>query len=439
MTGLVPAAVAWPLLAGPLLALAPGRVGDRLVAAGAVVAAGSTVLLAASDLAWPAGAAGPASVTIWLDDRLARSLALLVSVPWLLVSVRTASAQRMSGGPGWRRWQVAAQLVTGGAILACRAAPLFLMLPGLALVLAGAALLHDHYRRQAVLLASILLTAWLGMAVLGAGLGHPPAWTKAGAAMPAALRPLLALLVLPLLLLAWICAVGPDTGAGPVRATTRDRIARALLPVPVAAPVLDVLLRLRLLAAPDDSVLIGIGMLGLLLAVCLMPARRELDQRLSLAAAVQIGAAVVGLGVGGSSGAAAALMILLFLALSLPVALLPADGSPGAPVRRLAVLAIAGMPPFGPFLAGFVLLPAVFAAAPVPAVLLLAAFACTALLLLSALRRVRPAAGPEGRLAAVSGVLVLALLGWLGLAMPNALSGWLLDLGEAASGSGSAP
>ena len=140
-----------------------------------------------------------------------------------------------------------------------------------------------------------------------------------------------------------------------------------------------------------------------------------------------------GLGVGGSSGAAAALMILLFLALSLPVALLPADGSPGAPVRRLAVLAIAGMPPFGPFLAGFVLLPAVFAAAPAPAVLLLlAAFACTALLLLSALRGVPPPAGPEGRLAVASGVLVLALLGWLGLAMPDALSGWLLDLGEAA-------
>ena len=441
MSGLVPAAVAWPLLAAPLLAVLPGRVGGRLVATSAILAAGSTALLAAADLAWPAGA-GPGSVTtIWLDDRLARSLALLVSVPWLLVSVRTASAslRRVPGGSGWRRWQVAAQLVTGGAILACRAGPLFLMLPGFALLLAGAALLHEHTRRQGVLLASILLTAWLGMAVLGAGLGHSPAWTTAGAAMPAAFRPLLMVLVLPLLLLAWIFAVGPDTEAGLVRAATRDRIARALLPVPVAAPVLDVLLRLRLLAAPDGSVLVGTGMLGLLLAVGLMPARRELDRRLSLAAAVQLGAAVVGLGVGGSSGVAAALMILLFLALSLPVALLPADGSPGAPLRRLAVLAIAGAPPFGPFLAGFVLLPGVFAAAPGSAVLLLAAFACTALLLWSALRRVRPAAVPEGRLAALSGVLVLALLGWLGLAMPDALSGWLLDLGEAASGSGAAP
>ncbi len=196
---------------------------------------------------------------------------------------------------------------------------------------------------------------------------------------------------------------------------------------------------LRLRPGLDGETLIGIGLLGLLLAVGLMPARRDLEHRVSLAAAVQLCGAVIGLGVGGASGIAAALMILLFLALSLPVALLPPDRSRGGPVGRLAVLAVAGMPPFGPFLAGFVLLPGVFATAPLPAVLLLAGFGCSALSLLSALRVIHPAAEPAGRVAMLPGVLVLALLFWLGLAMPDALSGWLLDLGEAASGNGAAP
>ncbi len=448
MTGTVPAGVAWPLLACPLLALLPGRGGGRMVAAGAIVAAGSTALLAASELVWAAGTTVPpvTAATPWLDDRLALSLALLVTVPWLLVSIGTASfpPRRPAGGSGWRRWlvgrwQVGAQLATGGAVLACRADPLFLMLAGVALLLAGAALLHDRHRQQAVSFAAILLTAWLGVALLGTGLGHPPRWTTLGGGIAPAFRPLLMLPVLPMLLLAWIAAVGPQAATGAAQAGAGDRIARALLPVPVAAPVLDMVLRLRMLQHPDGRALVGIGVLGLLLAVGLIPARRGLDDRVPLAAAVQLSGAVIGLGAGGTSGVAAALMILLFLALSLPVALLPAGGSPGGPVRRLAVLAIAGMPPFGPFLAGFVLLPGVFAAAPLPAVLLLAAFACSALSLLSALRRARADAEPAGRSAFLSGLLVLALLFWLGLAMPDALSGWLLDLGEAASGSGAVP
>ena len=439
MTGLVPAGVAWPLLAGPLLALLPARGGGRVVAAGAVVAAGITALLALSAFVWPIGAA--ASAPLWLDDRLARSLALLVTVPFLLVSIGTASSwsRRSPGGPGWRRPQVAAQLATGGAVLACRADPLFLMLAGVALLLAGAALLHDHYRQRAVLFGAVVLTAWLGVAVLGLGASHSTRWIVPGGVMPAALHPLLMLLVLPMLLLVWIGAVGPDAEGAVPQNAAGSRIARALLPVLVAAPVLDVVLRLRMRPGFDGGALIGIGMLGLLLAVGLMPARRGLDGRVSLAAAVQLSGAVIGIGAGGTSGTAAALMILLFLALSLPVALLPAGGSLGGPVQRVAALAIAGMPPFGPFLAGFVLLPGVFAAAPLPAVLLLAAFAANALSLLSALRRDRPVAEPAGRAWAFTGVLLLALLFFLGLAMPDGLSRWLLDLGEAASGSGAVP
>ncbi len=442
MTGLVPAGVAWPLLAGPLLALLPARGGGRVVAAGAVVAAGVTALLALSAFVWPEGAA--ASAALWLDDRLARSLALLVTVPFLLVSIGTASSwsRRSPGGPGWPSWrrpQVAAQLATGGAVLACRADPLFLMLAGVALLLAGAALLHDHYRQRAVLFGAVVLTAWLGMAILGLGAGHPPRWIALGGVMPAALHPLLMLLVLPMLLLVWISAVGPDAEGTVAQNAAGSRIARALLPVLVAAPVLDVVLRLHMRPGFDGGALIGIGVLGLLLAVGLMPARRGLDGRVSLAAAVQLSGAVIGIGAGGTSGTAAALMILLFLALSLPVALLPAGGSMGGPVQRVAGLAIAGMPPFGPFLAGFVLLPGVFAAVPLPAVLLLAAFAANALFLLSALHRDRPVAEPAGRAWTFTGVLVLALLFFLGLAMPDGLSRWLLDLGEAVSGSGAVP
>lgn len=440
MTWLIPAGVAWPLLACPLLAMLSGRGG--MMAAGGVVAAGVTALLAASAFAWPAGVAGPAaSAAPWLDDRLARSLALLVTIPWLLVAIGTASSQgrRSPIGPGWRHPQVAAQLATGGAVLACRADPLFLMLAGVALLLAGAALLHDHYRQRAVLFGAMLLTAWLGVAAFGLGSGHPPRWTTPGGAMPATLHPLLMLLVLPMLLLAWIGAVGPDAEGVLPQHKAGSRIARALLPGLVAAPVLDVVLRLRMRLGFDGSALIGIGMLGLLLAIGLMPARRGLDGRVSLAAAVQLSGAVIGIGAGGTSGTAASLMILLFLSLSLPVALLPAGGSLGGPVQRLAVLAIAGMPPFGPFLAGFVLLPGVFRAVPLPALLLLAAFAANAFFLLSALRRVRPVAEPAGRAWALSGVLVLALLFFLGLAMPDGLSRWLLDLGEALSGSGAVP
>ncbi len=442
MNGLVPASVAWPLLACPLLGLLSARGSNRVVAAGAMVAAGLTTLLAVSNLVWPAAAAVATSTAApWLDDRLARSLGLLVTVPWLLVSIYSGSVRphRSSGRSGWLGWQVGAQLVTGGAVLACRTDPLFLMLAGLALLLTGAGLLHDHHRRQAVLFAAVLLTAWLGVAALGTVLGHPPRWDALGGPVPAALQPLPMLLVLPMLLLAWVGAVGPDGETGLVHAATGDRVVRALLPVPVAAPVLGMLLRLRMLPRFDGGVLIGIGMLGLLLAVGLMPARRGLDDRLSLAAAVQLSGAVIGLGAGGTGGVAAALMILLFLALSLPVALLPAGGPLGGPVRRVAVLAVAGMPPFGAFLAGFVLLPGVFAVAPLPAVLLLAAWAYTALSLLSALRRARPAAEPRRRAYGLSGVLVLALLAWLGLATPDVLSAWLLDLGEAATGSGAVP
>ncbi len=433
MTGLVPTAVASSVLACPLLALVPARAGDRAMAMGAIAAAASTALLAASDLAWPVPAGTQA---LWLDDRLSRSLSLLAAVPWLLVSINSGSPR--SRPPGGWRLQVAAQVVTAGAVIACRAAPLFLTLAGMALLLAGMALLHDHYRRQAALFAASLLTAWLGVAALGAGLGHPPRWDALGGGMPAA-RPLSILLVLPMLLLASIGAAGPDGSAGLVHAGAGDRIARALLPVPVAAPVLGMVLRLRASFLLGGDVLIGIGCLGLLLATGLMPARRGLDQRVSLAAATQLGAAAIGLGTGGANGIAASLMILLFLALSLPVALLPAGGPAAGPVRRLAVLAIAGMPPFGPFLAGFVLLPGVFAVAPLPAALLLAAFAANALLLLSALRRARPLSGPAGPVAGLSGILVLALLAFLGLAMPDGLSAWLLDLGEAAASSRAVP
>lgn len=440
MTGM-PIAAAWSLVAALLLQAVPLRVGIRALAIAGLLSALATLLLA---LAPPLSMPHPAS-RLWLGDRLSLSLAVVVSVPGVLVAAWRISAATPSGPQRHARecrWPVAAQLVTGGAILACRASPLFLMLVGVAILLAGVAMLMPRHRDLPLLFASLLLTAWLGIATLSAGLGHPASWTTlmaSSATVPAGLRLCgLLLLLPPMFLLAWLGTAGfePDLPA-----------TSALLPVPMAAPGLLVALRLRALAEPDPGLLradilvvTGLGLLGLLVAVALMAGRRQLAHRLRLAAAVQLGAAAIGIGVGGTAGVVAGLMILLFLALALPVALLPVasnSGTPGGRVRLLAVLAVAGLPPFGLFAAGFVLLLRLFAGAPVLALLVLAGFAAAGWSLVAAsMDQVPP--DPPSRLAAMlsllPGVTALALLLWLGLAMPEILSNWLLGVAEASAG-----
>jgi formate hydrogenlyase subunit 3/multisubunit Na+/H+ antiporter MnhD subunit len=249
------------------------------------------------------------------------------------------------------------------------------------------------------------------------------------------------LLLLPVLLLAWQ-GTSRLADPGPTDAS-HERTGRALLPVLSAVPGLDIAIRLRALPEPDPrllqldiATLVGAGIVMMLLAVALLPGRARLADRLSLAVAVQVGAALVGIGVGDTGGLVAALMILFFLALAVPVALLPAGPGLASWVRRLAVLALAGLPPFGPFAAIFLLLLRVFGNVPLLALLVLAACVAVALSLLPALRQ-PDTDGTAVRVMSVAllpAVVALVLLGWLGLAMPDRVSDWLLDLSETAAG-----
>ena len=446
--------IAWPLLAALALALLPRlaavRARPAVMPVAALAAALPVPVLAVIALLVPVSAAPDGS---WLSDRLSLSLQLLLTVPLVLVS-----GWRLPGRParpGWvgSIWPATAQLGVGGGLVAVRAADLFPALIGLALSAAAVVLLLPRREMLALMLAGILLVAWLGIACLTAGQGSPAAWAELPfsiGAVPPSLRFVgLAALTLPMLLLAWIASAGSigDRVPGP-----DELSARALLPVLLGAPALDVVLRLRALpdAAPAllrPGVLLPMagGLLGMALGCVLMPARPLRADRLMLLAALQLGAVAVGFGVGGTGGVLAGLMLLSGLALALPTALLPMPGPLGRGLNRLAVLALAGLPPFVPFAAGFVLLLRLFAALPLVALLMLAAFAIGSRLLVAA----RPGDGISGNamiepaaptrrvwtdVAAIPALLALGLLGWLGLATPPALSSWLLAASEALAG-----
>ncbi len=440
---LVPPSIVVPLAGALLLALLPAGIGRR-----GAVATGLVVGLVTLALSAIAPFRPPAATGLWLSDRLAVSLPVLAAIPAVLVGAWQVSlppsASRQGAGGRLRRSSAAVPLLVGGAILACRAAPLFLMLIGVAILALAACLLLSRRPHVPALFASMLLTSWLGAAILSTGLGGPAGWISLPAGY-VALHPALRLcgllfLLLPMLLLAWpvAWAVG-----GREAATPDERCAQALLPVLLAIPGFDMAVRLRALPEPDPGllrldivVIVGAGLLGMLLAVALLPGRRRLADRLVLTASVQLGAALVGIGVNGTGGIAAALTILFFLALAAPVALLPAGPPVGAGMRRLAALVLAGLPPFGPFAAAFALLLRLSAGTPVLALLLLASLVAAGLSLLRPLHQLEldPAPAPRGVPALLPGLVALGVLAWLGLAMPVALSDWLLGLSEAAAG-----
>ncbi|MGI4747857.1 MAG: hypothetical protein ACRYGI_12040 [Janthinobacterium lividum] len=452
MSGVIPPAIVWPLIVTLLLAMLPGKVGTRgyvvVALAGSLVTLLLSVLQALSVV--DAGSGG-----LWVHDRLAVALALPLSVPGVLLTASLVAGVPPAPTDGWRRQLVAAQLLNAGAITATRADPLFLMLVGF-VIMAGAAsmLVSDRERPGHIaMLAGTLLTAWLGIAMFTAGLGAPAGWSRLSAG-PSVMHPALRmfgllLLLLPMMLLAWIGSASASGTRIPDPARADPVVGPVLLPVLFALPALTVALRLHALPESDPLLLrleIGVqvasGLSMMLLAVCLMPGRRTLGGRVALAAMVQVGAAAVGIGVGGTGGVAASVLILSFLSLGLPLALLPSMSGAGSVMRRLAVLSLAGLPPFGPFVAAFVLLLRLFADMPILAVSVLAAVCATAIGLLSSLRRARhdsPDVDRSGsrvsRVAPLaSGFVALALLASLGLAMPSSLSGWLLGVSETFSG-----
>ncbi len=448
--------IAWPLLAALLLVLLSGlprtvarRARPRGLAAVALAASLPTPVLAAAALLSPLQGSLHGSDVLWLQDRLALSLQLVLAVPLVPVSVWRLLEGVQAVRP-WRYWPAAAQLLTAGSLIAVDAAWLFPMLIGLTLVAASMLLLlprrgQPEQRPITVLLGALLLSAWLGIACLAAGQGGVAGWIalQAGSVgMPPALRQCgIVLLALTMLLLAWTASASLAGG----RAPGADELsARALLPVLAGAPALDILLRLRalpdlgptLLLRPGVLLPVGGGLLGIVLSCALMPAQPRHADRLMLAAALQLAAAAVGFGIGGPGGVLAGLLLLGGLALGLPAALLPVPTRLGRAAQRLAVLVLAGLPPFVPFAAGLVLLLRLSGAAPVLAVLVLAGLAIGVRLLVT----VRPDVdGPPVvraglGAAAIPAMLALAMLGWLGLAMPPGLSAWLLATAEDMAG-----
>lgn len=455
----VPAALACPLLAALLLALLPARIARRTLAAGSVAVSLLTLLLAVLALLSPGTGPndGPGTAT-WLQDRLALSLPVALAVPacliaWALVWAWASPKGRPGPDPAGRTRMMAVQLLTAGAIAACRADLLFVMLAAFVPIGLGATLLLPGHRRPgaSAWIGALLLLAGLGAAMLSAGLGLPAGWSRLQAGI-GAVDPSLRLfgrllLLLPMLLLTWLAhALGPSApDGGPEPATGRPPLP-LLVPL-LAIPALACVLRLRGLPEPVPALLrlhvalsTGGGVLILLFATLLLPARSGPAGRLSTVAGIQLGAAAIGFGIGGTVAIAGGLLMLASLTLGLPTALLPGGSAAATRTRQAAVLALAGLPPFGTFAGGFMLLMRLFGDQRLLALLVLAAFAVGAVSLLPLLRAQPMAAAAPGpptlsiRLSPLPGLVVLALLAWLGVAMPIGLSDWLLGLAEGLAG-----
>ncbi len=230
--------------------------------------------------------------------------------------------------------------------------------------------------------------------------------------------------------------------------------AEALLPL-VLLPMLGLLALLRLPAAGGLSgiVLPALGVAGLLLGAFALWRRRDAREMLAFIAVLHAGMVAIALGLGGPAGRMAALLQLLGHALAMTAALLALDAAqrlkgstriaaigglaalhpPLGWGLALALLALAGLPPFLPFAAEFLLLTSAARQAPwLLAPLLLGlvvgataiARAAQTLCLGAPTPDVPDAVRPGlATLLPLHGLLALLLLG--GIAMPAALTAWL--------------
>ena len=448
MSGAVGLIVFVPLLLSLVPAALPRAAGPRGVAMTGLGMAVVTACVAVGGV-WTAGdPPANASGALFGDDALARALSLPPAIAWLLVALREATQSRAqhSGGAGrWARWPIAAQLGTAGAMVLSRIELLALLPIGLALLLAAWSRLEGRDWRDGVSGLAPLLAMLAGVVVLSAGLGRPARWSALSAhdtVIPAALAITGAtLLTMPVLLLALWSAVHPARAV-------RDPPARGLSPLLFAAPALGIALRAATLPGSPVgspvgsplgliSVLTGLAWIGV--SVALLPSRRLLAERVALCVSIQLGAALVGIGAGGAGGIAGGLLLLGMLSALGPVALASARDRAQLRLRRIAIAALVGVPPFASFAALQMLLPRLFAPwswpgaslAPWSGLLVLAAIGVAAISVLDPARRDRPVGDENGSaIWLVCGIAVLAVALWFGLAMPAALSDWLLVLAD---------
>lgn len=258
----------------------------------------------------------------------------------------------------------------------------------------------------------------LGFALLLAGLASlalllPPLAARALAVPPDSAAPFLPLL--PALLL----------GSAALLALARLRAVAGLAPPPDFLP------------APG-ALLLGAGLLALLLAaLALLAGRRGWPGLLGAAAAAQLGLAGIGFGLGGPASLAGLLQLMAAPLLLGGLCLVPGLGREpaGTLARRgvaLALLGLAGLPPFALFASGFLLVQQMAARLPwlaLPLGLGLLGVALALLRALAGLPRAVPApaaTGRDGRALLPLGLALAAAL-LLGLALPAPLAALLAE------------
>ncbi len=421
MSAFCPPVVWLPFLFALLPMALPEGVSARRLAEAAVLGAVLTTILAGWASLTPNAVLCGAGV-FWRNDPLTRTATLVPAVSWLLVSLRGLQPGETArpSSARWRRWPVSAQGMVASALAFCRADSLA-VLP----LLLGAMLLlgrrdEANGREIPLVLGAVPMMA-AGTAVLSAT-GEEPRWSLLGGSAHATSAGLL-LLLLPVLL---VCAWGFFR---PVL-FGRSSISRGLLRVLLLGVAVSVSLRCLRVEPFLAPLVFAAGLALGVLALLLIPAHRSLAGRVSLTAALQAGMALAAVASGGPGGVAAALMLTGFLALLLPLVLsVPLDRS-GAGLRSGATLVLIGLPPFGPFAAFMVLMLRLMGDAPIGAALLLLGAAVSALSVLQARGRDPSPTLPGGRFGIwpVAAASVLAVLLWLGLAMPTGLSDWLLSI-----------
>ncbi len=425
-----------PVLAALLLLALPGM-------ARALHLAGGVLLLLA---AIAHAIASPA-------DAAMAPFILLLAVVLLAVAPTLPAARRRAALP---------HLAIGAGMASLLAADVLALWAGsLVAGLLLAALLADGARDAAWKALTIIgtgaLLALFGLVALHAAMPATGlSLTEMARAAPSADAGMLQLAMLFTLLGFGVLAALPPLHAWAPDAAAALSPAEAALPL-VLLPLLGLsaLLRLHGLAPGGmaGQVLVALGALGLLLGGFALWRRRDARRLLAFVMVMQSGLAAMALGLGGPAGRMAAVLAMLGAALAMTAALVALEAAARAKGSTriaaigglagsepalgwgfaLALLALAGLPPFLPFAAEFLLLTSAARQAPwllLPLLLGLVVGAtaiarAAQLLCLGAPTPDAPGAARPGLgvLLPLHGLLLLLLIG--ALAMPAPFTAWL--------------